>query len=252
MPPPGALSRGCDTYNKLLKDFPSGAHRDEAVQHMFEIANYWLDDTRKAMRADKEKTKSTFSMPELTLCHFEKSKPLLDERGRAIEALEHVYVNSMNTTNAKALGEQALFMLGTIKAFQEDYVEADYYFTQFVEQYKDSKNAAKALEMAIFCKHMGTGGSDYDGRKVEARDHLQGAPLVGLASQAKRLSRPATGRHQLQQAEKDFKTADFIAARPSRRLNFYYAIVRRRTNTVLCEGDGTNAELRKKREKRSC
>lgn len=244
----------CDTYNKLLTDFPSGAHRDEAVQHMFEIANYWLDDTRKEMRDEKEKGKNSLRMPDLTLCHFEKSKPFLDERGRAIEALEHVYVNSMNTTNAKAIGEQALFMLGTIKAYQEEYLEADYYFTQFVEQFKDSKNAPKALEMAIFCKHMGTGGSDYDGRKVaEARDliYKARANYPELASrQNVFLDRQMVGIN-LQQAEKDFKTAEFYrrTGHPGAAY-FYYGIVRRRyPNTPFFDRATERMhELRKKEE----
>lgn len=243
-----------DTYNKLLIDFPSGAHRDEAVLHMFEIANYWLDDTRKAMRAEKEKAKSMFAMPDLTLCHFEKSKPFLDEEGRAIEALEHVYVNSMNTTNAKAAGEQALFMLGTIKAFREEYVEADYYFTQFVDQFKDSKNAPKALEMAIFCKHMSTGGADYDGRKVaEARDLIAKARAnyPELASrQNVFLDRQMVGIN-LQQAAKDFKTAEFYrrTGHPGAAY-FYYGVVRRRyPNTPYFEKATERMhELRKKEE----
>ncbi len=244
----------CDTYNKLLTDFPSGAHRDEAVQRMFEIANYWLDDTRQAMREEKERGKGGFHMPDLTLCHFEKSKPFLDEEGRAVQALENVYVNSMNTTNAKAVGEQALFMLGTVKAFREEYVEADYYFTQYVEQFKDSKNAPKALEMAIFCKHMSTGGSSYDGRKVaEAREliHRARANYPELASrQNVFLDRQMVGIN-LQQAEKDYKTAEFYrrTGHPGAAY-FYYGIVRRRyPNTPFFEKATERMhELRKKEE----
>src|SRR5262249_46809624 len=38
--------KAADTYNKMLLDFPSGAYREQAVQRMFDIANYWLEDTR--------------------------------------------------------------------------------------------------------------------------------------------------------------------------------------------------------------
>lgn len=242
--------KAADTYNKLLIDFPTGMHRDQAVQHMFEIANYWLDDTRQEMRAEKEKTKSSFSLSNLQLCHFEKSKPFLDEEGRAVEALEHVYVNNVRGT----LGEQALFMLGTIKAFREEYVEADYYFSQYVEQFPNGKNAAKALEMAIFCKHMGTGGSDYDGRKVaEARDLIvkARANYPELATrQNVFLDRQLIGIN-LQQAEKDFKTAEFYrrTGHPGAAY-FYYAIVRRRyPDTPFFEkATARMHELRKKEE----
>ena len=66
----------------MLNDFPSGAYREQAVQHMFEIANYWLDDTRKEMAEYKEERegKRWIVWPEFV--HFEATKPLLDEEGR--------------------------------------------------------------------------------------------------------------------------------------------------------------------------
>src|SRR5207302_161389 len=46
--------KAADTYNKMLIDFPNGAFREQAVQHMFEIANFWLEDTRTTMDESKE------------------------------------------------------------------------------------------------------------------------------------------------------------------------------------------------------
>jgi outer membrane protein assembly factor BamD (BamD/ComL family) len=248
--------KACDTYNKLLTDFPTGTHRDPSIQHIWEIADYWLEDTRKEMLAQKEKLEhpQKFKVPTLTLCHFEKSKPFLDEEGRAVEALEHVYVNDIK--NSRGLGAQALFMLGTIKAFREEFSEADYYFSQYVEHYSnEGKDAAKALEMAIFCKHMGTGGSDYDGRKVaEARDliYKARASFPELTAQKSAfLDRQMVGIN-LQQAEKDFKIAEFYrrTGHPGAAY-FYYAIVRRRYpgTPFFVKATERMHELRKKEEK---
>src|SRR5260370_441418 len=94
----------------MLTDFPSGAFREQAVQHMFEIANYWLDDTRKEMEEYKElrEGKRWIVWPEFA--HFAKTKPLLDEEGRALEKLEQVRYNDMT-------GPQA----------EKDYEVADFY-----------------------------------------------------------------------------------------------------------------------------
>ena len=40
-----AYPKAADTYNRLLNDFPSGIYREQAIQHMFEIANLWQSRT---------------------------------------------------------------------------------------------------------------------------------------------------------------------------------------------------------------
>lgn len=244
--------KAADTYNKLLTDFPGGVHRDQAVHHMFEIANYWLEDTRNEMRADREKREGkrwfVWNGPAI---HFERSKPFLDEEGRAIEKLEQVYINNINGP----IGEQALFMLGTIKNYREDYVEADYYFSQLVEMYPNSKYAPKALEMAIFAKHMSTGGPEYDGRKVaEARELVYKAQTN--YPELTRVSNVFLDRQMIgitaQQAEKDLQIAEFYRRRghPGSAY-FYYEIVRRRYPGTPYFAKATERmhELRNKLEK---
>src|SRR5262249_31262253 len=78
--------RAADCYNRMLNDFPHGVYRDQAIQHMFEIANYWLDDTRKEMKEykDAQEKKRWFVWPG-PFMHWEKTKPFLDQEGRAVE-----------------------------------------------------------------------------------------------------------------------------------------------------------------------
>src|SRR5262249_19419059 len=156
-----------DTYQKVLSDFPSGAYRELANQRIFDIANFWLDDTRAQMEAERERKegKRWFVMP-ASFVHFERTKPFLDEEGRAIEKLEQVHIHDPRG----ALGEKALFYLGSVKFYHEDYREADHYFYKLVTDYPNSALAPQALELAIICKQLSTGGSAYDGRRcVEAR-----------------------------------------------------------------------------------
>jgi len=221
--------KAADTYNKMLITFPSGAHREQAIKRMYDIANYWLHDTDEEMKAKKEKQegKRWFVMP-ASFVHFEKTKPLLDEEGRAIEILDNVKINDMTGP----LADKALWLAGTVKFFREDYVDADHYFSQLVEMHPNSPLTPQALELAIISKHMSTGGPDYDGRKTaEARKmvHQALAKYPELANEKKDfLERQLVGIN-MQQAEKDFRIAEFY-----RRTNhpgsayFYYEIVRRR------------------------
>lgn len=224
----GRYPKAKDTYNKMLNDFPSGQYREQAVQHMFEIANIWLDDTRVEMAAYKEKEEGKRWVVWPTVFHFEKHKPFLDEEGRALEALEQVRYNDMTGPFA----DKALFLAGSVKFFREDYKEADYYFTQITEMHPNSPLASQAVELAIISKHMSTGGSDYDGRKVAEARQLVDIALRNYPDLAARkgefLERQLVGI-TLQQADKDYKIAEFYrrTGHPCSAY-FYYEIVRRR------------------------
>jgi hypothetical protein len=87
------LPKAADTYNKQLTTFPSGAHREQALKRMYDIANYWLHDTDEEMKS-KQEGKHWSIMP-ASFVHFDKTKPFLDEEGRAIQILDNVKINDM-------------------------------------------------------------------------------------------------------------------------------------------------------------
>jgi TolA-binding protein len=244
--------KAADTYNKLLTTFPSGVHRDQALKRMFDIANYWLHDTDEEMKASREKRegKRWFVMP-ASFVHFEKTKPLLDEEGRAVEILDNVKLNDVTGP----LADKALFLAGSVKFYREDYLDADHYFSQLVEMHQNSPLAPQALELAIISKHLSTGGPDYDGRKAaEARQlvHKAQDQYHELATDKKDFLERQLISINLEQAEKDYRTADFY-----RRTNhpgsayFYYEIVKRRyPGTPLAEkADQRMKELETKHQK---
>jgi outer membrane protein assembly factor BamD (BamD/ComL family) len=222
------LPQAADTYTKMLNDFPSGGFREQAVQRVFDIANYWLDDTRIEMEETKQRNNGDRWWVGSHFFNVDRTKPFLDEEGRAIEKLEQVRFNDMTGPYA----DKALFLMGSVKFFNEDYREADHYFSQLVEMHKTSPFAPKAVELAIISKHMSTGGADYDGRKVaEARmlvhKALESYPELA-ANKNEFLERQLVGI-TLQQAEKDYKMAEFYrrTGHPESAY-FYYEIVRRR------------------------
>lgn len=224
----GHYPRAADTYVKLLNDFPSGAYREQATQHAFNIANYWLDDTRKEMEQLKEKREGKRWWSWGHFVNIDKTKPILDEQGRAMEKLEQVRYSDMTGP----LADKSLFLLGSVCFFNENYKDADQNFSQLVEMHPNSPYAAQAVELAIISKHMSTGGSDYDGRKVaEARQlvHIALNNYPELAQQKSEFLQRQLVGITLQQAEKDYKIAEFYrrTGHPESAY-FYYEIVRRR------------------------
>jgi outer membrane protein assembly factor BamD (BamD/ComL family) len=224
----GYYPDAADYFVKLLNDFPSGSFREQSLQHLFDIANFWLDDTRQEMRQVKERREGKRWMVDQHFFNWDRSKPVLDEEGHAIEKLEQVRYNDISGP----LADKALFLMGSVKFFNEDYRDADHYFSQLVEMHPNSPFAAQAVELAIISKHMSTGGSDYDGRKVAEARRLVHAAFDNYPELAN--TKHEFLEHQivgisLQQAEKDFKIAEFYkrTGHPESAY-FYYEIVRRR------------------------
>ncbi len=246
----GHYPRAADTYVDLLNKFDRTQYKEQAIQRMYDIANYWLDDTRNQMREDRERKEGKRWLVSPIFITFDKTKPFLDREGRAIEKLEQVRYHDV----AGPLADKALFMCGCVKFFRNDFAEADYYFSQIHERHPNSELAPQAVELAIISKHLSTGGSDYDGRKVaEARMLVHAAfnNYPELADNKKEfLSRQLVGI-TLQQAEKDFKVAQFYErTKHPGSAYFCYEIVRRRyPGTPYAERAGERmADLRAKGE----
>jgi outer membrane protein assembly factor BamD (BamD/ComL family) len=223
----GRYPRASEAYYQVLE--LNGQFRELANQRLFDIANFWLDDTRAIMRAyDEQKEGKRWFVWPMSFVHFEKSKPLLDEEGHALEKLEQVRIHDPSGS----LGERALFFLGTVRFFRQDYLEADHYFHELVTNHPNSDKAAQALEMSIICKQLCTGGSAYDGRKCAEARQLVDMAVRSYPELANKksdfLERQLYSINQ-QQADRDFGVAEFY-----RRIGhpgsayFYYEIVRRR------------------------
>jgi outer membrane protein assembly factor BamD (BamD/ComL family) len=240
------------TYNKLLTTFASGRYGEQARQRLFDIANFWLDDTRDQMEANREKREGKrWVVWPASYVHFDKTKPFLDEEGHALRMLEQVYL----TNPTGPLAEKALFYIGSVKFFREDYEDADHFFHQVVTHHPHGKLAPKAVELCIFCKLMATGGSEYDGRKVhEARGLIDRAlkTYPELASTRQKFLTDQLYAINQHQADKDYKIAEFYqrTGHPGSAY-FYYEIVRRRyPGTKYAERATKNMEeLRSKLDK---
>ena len=228
----GYYPAASELYTKLVDEFPSGAKKKEALRRMFDIANYWLDETREFMAKrskDKSGPQSTDWMR--TYLHLgDRTKPQVDMHGRAVELLEKIYLNDL--TGQAKVGETSLFWLGNLHFYKGNYADADHYYTQLKDVFPNGKYFANALEMSIICKQLVTGGSEYDGRRLaEARKlvDLANATCPELAHGKKDFLDRQILTINLQQADKDYNIAKFYerTGHPGAAY-FYYEIVRRR------------------------
>ncbi|HMP59522.1 MAG TPA: tetratricopeptide repeat protein [Gemmatales bacterium] len=219
--------KAMETFTKLLKVNPSTRYRGEAVSREFEMAEYWLKDTREAMREWREFQDGERWVVMPRLVSFETEMPWFDAENHTLKAFETIYTQDPSGPEA----DRALYLAGGINYFRERYQEADTFYSLLVENYPRSPLAPQALELAIQSKINQIGGADYDGRKlVEARQMVDTAMrgFPELREKAEFLQRTLFNIQE-QQAAKDFATAEFY-----RRTHhpgaayFYYEIVRRR------------------------
>jgi outer membrane protein assembly factor BamD (BamD/ComL family) len=247
----GDLPKAADVYAELVKKFTMNPYRDQAIQHMFDISQYWLQDTWDEIRETEEKRQGKRWIVWPRFLSFDKRKPMVDREGRAIERLKDVY-----TYEGKGgeFADKALFLCGHVAWFNEDYTDADHEFTQLHTTYPESKYAPYAVELAIKSKLMCTGGEMYDGRKVaEARKLVDDALRMPDVSEQKKQSLMALLKGiNAHQAEKDFQMAEFWrrTGHPGSAY-FYYEIVRRRYPGTDAYIRATNRmmEIRAKMEK---
>ncbi len=218
----------CDTYHKLMMDYPSGVYREQASTEIFRIADYWLDDTRAEIQMMRDK-QSTSWMKVKRQFTIDRTKPTSDIEGRALQALDHVSTDGIGGPNV----DKALFWAGYVKFIRGNYEEADHYFSMLHSFHPDSPLRPIATEYAIMCKNNATGGSPYDGQKaaeaLQLVHHAEASmPEFRTDDKADFLTRQKFAI-RTQQADKDYKMAQFYeqTGHPGSAY-FYYEIVRRR------------------------
>jgi len=225
----GHYPEAVDTYHKLLIDFPTGAHRREACGRIYQIADYWLDDLRDEL-SKRAGEGGILGWRPAWKNPFDRSKPWLGQEGRTLEALEHVWTHDLTGPVA----DKALFWCGYVNFIRGNFQEADHFFSTLCEMHKESPLRPRAMTLAIQAKNNATGGAEYDLRKcAEALQlvHIAEASIPELTQDpqmAEKLTR-ARAAIRWQQAEKDFRTAEYYArtGHPGSAV-FYYELVRRR------------------------
>lgn len=210
-----------------IKSFPYGKYTSQANERLFDIANYWLNPTRDRMKLAEEQREgkaSSFNIMPAAFFHLSKDMPFNDVEGHAIGILEEVRLNDIRGK----LAEKSLFYIATVKFYNGDYKDADYYYSQIVDNYPQSDLSAKAMKQSIICKQIANGGTSYDTRLVEkCRSYLEEFGRAYPGKDADWIQKQLVSINH-QQADRDFNIAEFYrrTGHPGSAY-FYYEIVRR-------------------------
>lgn len=192
------LPKAQDNYHKLLMKYPNTRYMPQAVQRSYDIAYYWLEDSR--LRAEGKPGKYGFSR---FVNFFDRTRPLFDAPGRAIETVEVI----QQFDPFGPLTDDAVMMAAAQSFITDRYVQAAGYYQQLVADQPQSEHSAKAkilAEQAYLRSYRGPqyDPSDLNGAEQMGKVALDTAEQYG-DDQRRRLEADLRAIH-IERAKRDF------------------------------------------------
>ncbi|MFK7820748.1 MAG: outer membrane protein assembly factor BamD [Planctomycetaceae bacterium] len=209
----GRYAQAQDAYDQLLEDYPATRNVDAVTQRLFNVARSWLDvpvpaATQSEIQqagyeeggdgSEPQKLNSndiTVQVPLLPNFH-DRSRPIFDTRGRAIQALKSIWLNDPTGP----LADDALMMTATHFMKRKNFVEADRYYKILREEYPKSPHTEKAFVLGSHVKLMSYQGPEYEGETLQQAKELKEGTL--------RLFPENPQRQQLRQELQDIYEAE--------------------------------------------
>jgi len=170
-----------DGYDELFKKYESTRYYDTATRRLFKIAQIWLDSPKPASEVEVARYSELDGMNKdvghepappsafpLKPNLFDRSRPVFDTPGRAIQALQSVWLRD----STGPLADDALMMAGTHFLRKRDFQEADRYFAQVRMLYPQSEFVQTAYVVGAHAKLMTYQGARYDGQTLRDAANL--------------------------------------------------------------------------------
>lgn len=215
----GHFPHAQDGYDELLKKYTSSRHLEQSTRRLFSIANKWLLTPKPASEVELAKYSETGELPikkgersphvpnryALVPNLFDRSRPVFDTNGRAIQALTSVWLHDPTGP----LADDALLMSATYHLRKHDYQEADRVFGIIREEYPRSEHTPAAYVLGSHAKRMAYQGARYDGKQLEEARKLTESTvrLFPENSHRKRLITDMR-RMDVQKAERDWEKVE--------------------------------------------
>jgi TolA-binding protein len=213
-------SKACDVYGELMKKYVNTRHLDTCVRRQFAIADYWV----KSDQADP-------SWP-ITPNLIDKSRPLFDTPGNAVEAFDSVRINDPRGP----LADDAIMATANAFFVRGRWSDADYYYTLLRNDYPKSEFQVQAHVLGLQAKLKLYQGPDYDGKVLVDAEELVDQMLVQfpqeLADERENLLE-AKAEVRAQLAYREWHTAQFYEQ------GEYYAAARYYYNVLVKDYPGT-------------
>ncbi|MBW3543745.1 MAG: outer membrane protein assembly factor BamD [Planctomycetes bacterium] len=176
-----------DGYQVLLKEFPSTRHMDRVTRRFFTIAQAWLEFPQvvsgsEIQQVDFTDPKATPppeppgpSSKDLTRVvpvlpnFFDKSRPVFDTDGRALEALRQIWLNDPTGP----LADDAIMLTASHYLRDGNYMEAARMYDMLRENYPKSDHLKEAFVLGAHSTAMAHQGPLYDGTALTRSRELR-------------------------------------------------------------------------------
>ena len=155
----GALVSAHNNFEKLVADYPGTEFLDKLVSREYAIGQAWLAQI-------DPKTKPEEKLAWYT--RFTSEQPLLDTRGDAIQALEHV----RHHDPTGPLADDAVIRIADEHMGNRDYESAALYYDQLITDHPKSPFLQRAQLASIDARMKGYLGPEYDGNGLEQAREL--------------------------------------------------------------------------------
>ncbi|MSR60360.1 MAG: hypothetical protein EXS05_22415 [Planctomycetaceae bacterium] len=208
-----------DGYDELLNE-GSPRYVEQATQRLMAIARYWLNSPKNPSEVelahfeqadpqtkleDMPDAQVAFSFP-LTPNLFDKTRPLFDTQGRALQALRSIWTKD----SQGPLADDALLLAATYHLRKRDYESADHNFATIRELYGEREHAATAFILGQHASYQSYQGPRYDGKQLEEARKLTDSTLrlYPDAPQTKKLKADKE-RMRMEIAERDWTRVQY-------------------------------------------
>lgn len=212
-----------DTYARLLIKFPTTRYLPQAVQRTYDIAYYWLEDSQ--LRSQGKPSKHNWFTNSVNL--VDRTRPLFDTPGRAIEAIETIQQHDP----FGPLTDDALMMAGAYKFVNGNFFEAAGYYEQLANDQPKSEHAGRALVLGAQSYLRAYQGPEYEGQDLESAEKLN---KIALARTTDLTTEQRTRLEQdlrviyLEKAKREYQTATlYRRLKKPKAARYYYEQVLR-------------------------
>jgi len=174
-----------DSYDDLLNRYPSTRHMDDVTRKLFRIARYWLDfqedvnekgEMQQVADDDerrKEQLKPTRGKTAVIPNLLDKTRPVFDTDGRALQALRSIWLH--DTTGP--LADDALMLSANYHLRTGDFTESARLYKLLREQYPDSQHFEDAFLLGSHVTLASYQGPSYDGKTLDEAIKLKESAL---------------------------------------------------------------------------
>lgn len=209
-----------DSYGKLLAKYPTTRYMPQAVQRTYDIAYFWLEDSR--LRAEGQPGKYTYSR---YVNLFDNTRPWVDTEGRAIEAIETI----QQYDPFGPLTDDAVMMAGAHNFVSDHFIQAASYYEQLVTDQPRSEHASKALFLSGQAYLRSYYGPQYDDADLDGAYRMTKLALSRgeeyTPEQKRRLEADLRAIY-VERARRDFEAGeDFRRRKYYTSAKYYYQLV---------------------------